>query len=211
MGCNSIITIGRQYGSGGREIGQKLADSLGIKCYDNELLDRAAKDSGICQELFENHDEKPTNSFLYSLVMDTYSMGYASAVLSDMPLNHKVFLAQFNAIKNIANEGPCVMVGRCADYALEDYTNRVSVFIYGKMDKRIRRIAARHNLTDAKAKDAIQKTDKQRASYYNYYTSKRWGDISSYDLCVDSGMLGIDGTVDMIREFVSRREAMLKK
>lgn len=211
MECNSIITIGRQYGSGGREIGQKLADSLGIKCYDNELLDRAAKDSGICQELFENHDEKPTNSFLYSLVMDTYSMGYASAVLSDMPLNHKVFLAQFNAIKNIANEGPCVMVGRCADYALEDYTNRISVFIYGKMDKRIRRIADRHNLTDAKAKDAIQKTDKQRASYYNYYTSKRWGDISSYDLCVDSGMLGIEGTVDMIREFVSRREAFLKK
>lgn len=211
MGCNSIITIGRQYGSGGREIGQKLADSLGIKCYDNELLDRAAKDSGICQELFENHDEKPTNSFLYSLVMDTYSMGYASAVLSDMPLNHKVFLAQFNAIKNIANEGPCVMVGRCADYALEDYANRISVFIYGKMDKRIRRIADRHNLTDAKAKDAIQKTDKQRASYYNYYTSKRWGDISSYDLCVDSGMLGIEGTVDMIREFVGRREAALKK
>lgn len=211
MGCNSIITIGRQYGSGGREIGQKLADSLGIRCYDNELLDRAAKDSGICQELFENHDEKPTNSFLYSLVMDTYSMGYASAVLSDMPLNHKVFLAQFNAIKNIANEGPCVMVGRCADYALEDYTNRISVFIYGKMDKRIRRIADRHNLTDAKAKDAIQKTDKQRASYYNYYTSKRWGDISSYDLCIDSGMLGIEGTVDMIREFVSRREASLKK
>ncbi len=211
MGCSSIITIGRQYGSGGREIGQKLADSLGIQCYDNELLDRAAKDSGICQELFENHDEKPTNSFLYSLVMDTYSMGYASAVLSDMPLNHKIFLAQFNAIKNIANEGPCVMVGRCADYALEDYTNRISVFIYGKLDKRIRRIADRHNLTDTKAKDAIQKTDKQRASYYNYYTSKRWGDISSYDLCIDSGILGIDGTVDTIRSFVCQREALLKK
>lgn len=207
MGCNTIITIGRQYGSGGREIGQKLAKALGIKCYDNDLLDRAAKDSGICQELFENHDEKPTNSFLYSLVMDTYSMGYASAVLQDMPLNHKVFLAQFNAIKNIAKEGACVMVGRCADYALEEFDNRLSVFIYGKMDARIRRVAARHNLTDSKAKEAIQKTDKQRSSYYNYYTSKRWGDISSYDLCIDSGLLGIDGTVEFLKDMVEKREA----
>ena len=188
MACKSVITIGRQYGSGGREIGQKLAGRLGIKCYDNELLDRAAKESGICQELFENHDEKPTNSFLYSLVMDTYSMGYASAALSGMPINHKVFLAQFNAIKKIADEGPCVMVGRCADYALDDYPNRISVFIYGSMDKRIRRIADKYNFTDAKAKDVITKTDKQRASYYNYYTNKRWGDIASYDLCINSSI-----------------------
>lgn len=206
MACKSIITIGRQYGSGGREIGEKLAVSLGIKCFDNELLDRAAKESGICQELFENHDEKPTNSFLYSLVMDTYSMGYASAALSGMPINHKVFLAQFNAIKKIAEEGPCVMVGRCADYALEENPNRVSVFIYADLDKRIRRIAGKYNFTDAKAKDVIQKTDKQRASYYNYYTNKRWGDISSYDLCINSGILGIDGTVEQIRHFVEKRE-----
>lgn len=210
MGCNTIITIGRQYGSGGREIGHKLAESLGIKYFDNELLDRAAKDSGICQELFENHDERPTNSFLYSLVMDTYSMGYASAVLSDMPLNHKVFLAQFNAIKDIANEGPCVMVGRCADYALEDYPNKVSIFVYGKLEKRIRRVAGRYNLSDAKAKEVIRKTDKQRSSYYNYYTSKRWGDIGSYDLCVDSSVLGIDGTVELIKDFVQKREERLK-
>ena len=199
MACKSVITIGRQYGSGGREIGQKLAGRLGIKCYDNELLDRAAKESGICQELFENHDEKPTNSFLYSLVMDTYSMGYASAALSGMPINHKVFLAQFNAIKKIADEGPCVMVGRCADYALDDYPNRISVFIYGSMDKRIRRIADKYNFTDAKAKDVITKTDKQRASYYNYYTNKRWGDIASYDLCINSSILGIE---DEIRKYM---------
>lgn len=211
MACKSVITIGRQYGSGGREIGQKLAELLGIKCYDNELLDRAAKESGICQELFENHDEKPTNSFLYSLVMDTYSMGYASAALSGMPINHKVFLAQFNAIKKIADEGPCVMVGRCADYALDDYPNRISVFIYGSMDRRIRRVAERHNFTDAKAKDAITKTDKQRASYYNYYTNKRWGDISSYDLCINSSMLGVDGTVEILRQFIEEREALLEK
>lgn len=211
MACKSVITIGRQYGSGGREIGQKLAERLGIKCYDNELLDRAAKESGICQELFENHDEKPTNSFLYSLVMDTYSMGYASAALSGMPINHKVFLAQFNAIKKIADEGPCVMVGRCADYALDDYPNRISVFIYGSMDKRIRRIADKYNFTDAKAKDVITKTDKQRASYYNYYTNKRWGDIASYDLCINSSILGIDGTVEILRQFIEEREALNAK
>ena len=106
---SSIITIGREYGSGGRQIGQEVAKYFGIKCYDKELLERAANDSGICKELFEHHDEKPTNSFLYSLVMDTYSFGYSSAGFNDMPMNHKIFLAQFDAIKKLAEEGPCVM------------------------------------------------------------------------------------------------------
>ncbi len=105
---SSIITIGREYGSAGRQIGQEVAKYFGIKCYDKELLEHAANDSGICKELFENHDEKPTNSFLYSLVMDTYSFGYSSAGFTDMPMNHKVFLAQFEAIKKLAAEGPCV-------------------------------------------------------------------------------------------------------
>ena len=118
----TIITIGRQYGSAGHSIGKILADGLGIKYYDKELLERAAKDSGLCQELFENHDEKPTNSFLYSLVMDSYSFGYGSTMM-DMPLNQKVFLAQFDAIKKISQDGPCVIVGRCADYALEENPN----------------------------------------------------------------------------------------
>ncbi len=207
MECKSIITIGRQFGSGGREIGLKLAESFGIRFYDNELLDRAAKNSGICQELFENHDEKPTNSFLYSLVMDTYSMGFSStSSYTNMPINHKIFLAQFNAIKEIANEGPCVMVGRCADYALDEYENKVSVFLYADMDSKVRRIAQKYQLTDAKAKDMIVKTDKQRASYYNYYTSKKWGDISSYDLCINTAMLGVEGTVDIIRDFVLKKD-----
>ena len=102
---NTIITIGRQFGSGGREIGYMVADKLGIKLYDKEMLQRAAQDSGICEELFESHDEKPSNSFLYSLVMDTYSMGYSGSTYNDMPINHKIFLAQFDAIKKIANEG----------------------------------------------------------------------------------------------------------
>lgn len=209
--AKSIITIGRQYGSGGREVGMKLAEKLGIKFYDSELLDRAAKDSGMCQEIFENHDERPTSSFLYSLVMDTYSMGYSSAAFADMPINHKVFLAQFNAIKDIAKEGPCVMVGRCADYALADNPNLVSVFIHASMENRIRRIAAKYDLTDAKARDVINKTDKQRASYYNYYSNKKWGDAASYQLSVDSGACGIDGTVKLILDYIEIKEAAAQK
>lgn len=197
-----IITIGRQYGSAGYEIGKKLAEDLGVQLYDKEMLKRAAKESGLCEELFESHDEKPTNSFLYSLVMDTYSLGYSSSSYADMPINHKVFLAQFDTIKKIAGEGPCVMVGRCADYALEDYDNVINVFIYADLDQRIRRVARELNLTDAKAKDIIIKNDKKRASYYNYYTNKEWGNAKGYDLCLNSGKLGIDGTVRVIKKYM---------
>ena len=127
---NTVITIGRQFGSGGREIGEKLAEHFGIKCYDKELLSRAAKDSGFCEEMIKTHDERPTNSFLYNLVMDTYSFGYNTSTFMDMPISHKVFLAQFDAIKSIAKEGPCVLVGRCADYALHDMKNCLHFFIY---------------------------------------------------------------------------------
>ena len=200
-----IITIGRQYGSAGLEIGKKLAEELGVNLYDKEMLKRAAKESGLCEELFETHDEKPTNSFLYSLVMDTYSLGYSSSSYADMPINHKVFLAQFDAIKKIADEGPCVMVGRCADYALEDRKDVINVFIYADMDQKIRRIAKKYDLTDAKAKDIIIKTDKKRASYYNYYTNKEWGDAKGYDLCLNSGKLGVYGTVKAILEYIKIR------
>ena len=205
MKTNTIITIGRQYGSGGKEIGHFVAEAFGIKLYDKEMLARAAKESGICEELFETHDEKPTNSFLYSLVMDTYSMGYAGNTYTEMPINHKVFLAQFDAIKKIADEGPCVLVGRCADYALENYDNVVNVFIYADLDIRVRRIARLYNLTDAKAKDMILKTDKKRASYYNYYTNKEWAEAKSYDLCLNSGKLGVEGTAKAIKDYISLR------
>ena len=206
MANNTIITIARQYGSGGHDIGEKLAEELKIPFYDKELLERAAKDSGFCQEIFENYDEKPTNSFLYSLVMDTYSMGHSTAAFAEMPLNHKILLAQFNAIKDIAKEGPCVIVGRCADYALADFPNVVNVYLYADMQSRIARIARRHDVTDAKAKDLIQKTDKGRASYYNYYTNKKWGEATGYDLCLNTASLGIDGSIHMIREFVAYKE-----
>ena len=211
METKTVITIGRQYGSAGRQIGRALAEELGIKCYDKELLDRAAKDSGMCQELFENQDEKPTNSFLYSLVMDTYSFGYSSSAFSDMPINQKVFLAQFETIKKIASEGPCIMIGRCADYALADFDNCLSVFIHASLETRIRRIAKLYDLTDAKAKDKIQKADKKRSSYYNYYTSKKWGDVDSYDLSIDSGKMGIDGTIELILKAIQQKEKGYKK
>ena len=139
--------------------------------------------------------------------MDTYSFGYTSSSFTDMPINQKIFLAQFNAIKAIANEGPCVIVGRCADYALEEYSNCISVYIHSSMKNRIRRIAQKYDLTDAKAKDRITKTDKKRASYYNYYSNKKWGDASSYHMCLDSGRFGIDGCIAMIKNAIAQRES----
>lgn len=198
----TIITIGRQFGSAGREIGEKLAKEFGIPCYDKELLTRAAKESGFCEELIQNHDERPTNSFLYNLVMDTYSFGYNAAGLIDMPISQKVFLAQFDAIKKMANEGPCIIVGRCADYALADYDNCVNVFIHGDMPCKVKRIMEKYNLTEHKAKDMIIKKDRQRQSYYNYYSSKKWGLCDSYDLSVNSSILGIDGTVNLLKQYV---------
>ena len=210
MKTNTIITIGREFGSAGREIGYKVAEAFDIKLYDKELLARAAKESGICEEIFESHDEKPTNSFLYSLVMDTYSMGYSGNTYTDMPINHKVFLAQFDAIKKLAEEGPCILIGRCADYALEDYRNVLSVFIHADTVKRAKRISRMYDMTEAKAKEMIIKTDKKRGSYYNYYTNKKWSAVQSYDVCLDSGKLGIDGCVDAIVEIVKIKEATKK-
>ena len=202
---NTIITIGRQYGSGGREIGQKLAEYYGIPFYDKELLKVAAKESGICEEMFENYDEKPTTSFLYSLVMDPYALGY-NATSFDMPLNQKVFLAAFDTVKKIADKGPCVIVGRCADYALKDYENKLNVFIHAPMAFKKHRINEQYNVPLEKTKDAAVKVDKQRASYYNYYTSRKWGDLKSYDLTIDSSILGIDGTVELIKTAVALKE-----
>ena len=203
---NTVITIGRQFGSAGREIGQKVAAHFGIKCYDKELLSETAKESGYCEEMIQNHDERPTNSFLYNLVMDTYSFGCSSAAFADMPTNHKVFLAQFDTIKKIAQEESCVMVGRCADYALAEYPGAISIFIHADLDKRIHRLSKIYNLSASAAKDQIVKSDKKRASYYNYYTSKKWGDASSYNLCLDSGILGVEGCVEMIKAAIELRK-----
>lgn len=202
---NTIITIGRQYGSAGHTIGRMLAEQLGIPFYDKELLELAAKDSGICKELFEHQDEKPTNSFLYSLVMDTYSFGFNPTAV-EMPLNQRVFLAQFDAIKKIADEGPCVIVGRCADYALEDRDNVLNIFIQADMEQKVKLISTASRVTEAKAKEIILKNDKQKASYYNYYTSKRWGEAGGYDLCINSSIFGLQGSVNLIKAAIAAKE-----
>ena len=199
---NHVYTIGREFGSLGQAVGEKLAERLGIKFYDKELLQQAAKDSGFCEEIFENHDEKPTNSFLYSLVMDTYSAAtYSAAPFLDMPLNHKVFLAQFDTIKKIAEQESCVIVGRCADYALANHPDVINIFVHADLDDRVKLISKRQDITENKAKELIQKTDKQRASYYNYYTCKKWGDSRSYDLTLNTSKISVDDCVDMILDF----------
>lgn len=203
----TIITIGRQTGSGGRLIGQKLAEKLGIPFYDSNLLQRAAKESGFCEEIFEHHDEKPTKSFLYSLVMSG-GLSFANSSYTDIPLDHKVFLAQFDTIRKIADEGPCVIVGRCADYALDGYAPYLSVFIFAPEEDRAKRMLERYDdLTLSKAHDQVAREDKQRSSYYNYYTNRNWGAAASYDLCLNSSVCGIDGCVELISQTVALKEA----
>lgn len=204
----TVITIGRQYGSAGHEIGEKVAQYFNIPFYDKSILTRAAKDSGFCEEMIQNHDERPTNSFLYNLVMDTYSFGYNSSSFVDMPISHKVFLAQFDAIKSFAKEGPCVIVGRCADYALADFDNVINLFIYADDDFKCKYLIEHDKdvKNEAEARELYNKKDKQRQSYYNYYSSKKWGRAESYDLCINSAKLGIEGTVKFITQYVEDYE-----
>ena len=210
MATNLVITIGRQFGSGGRKVGKLLAEKLDIPYYDKELLAEAAKDSGICQEIFENHDEKPTRSLLFSLVTGMQMHGDPGSMYMDMPLNHKIFLAQFDAIRRIASEGPCVIVGRCADYVLRDKPNAVSVFVKADICQRVERAESLYGVDPAKAEETVRKADKQRASYYNYYATATWGDVNNYDLCVDTGKLGIEGTVELIEQYLRLRGQALK-
>ncbi len=204
---NTIITIGRQFGSGGKRVGQKLSEALDIPLYDEELLDRAAKDSGMCQEIFEKFDEAPNRSFLYSLVTDSHMMGFSTNTFVDEePMEQKVFDAQSEAIKEIADEGPCILVGRCADYILRDRDDVLSVFIHARMAARANRVAQYNNLTVKEARDLCNKNDKRKANYYNYYTNKTWGEAITYNVCLDTSMLGIDGTVDTILKILEVRD-----
>lgn len=206
MKVNSVITIGRQYGSGGRYVGRLLAEKLGIPFYDKELLAEASKRSGICEEILESHDEQPTRSLLFSLVTGVAARPDASAMYMDMPLNHKIFLAQFEAIRNLAAQGPCVIVGRCADYVLRDDPKCVSFFVKADMDSRIERAVKYYGMEEKNAEDALRKADKRRASYYNYYATSTWGDVNNYDLCVDTGSVGVEGAVELMAQFVEMRE-----
>ena len=198
----SIITISREFGSGGREIGKKLADDLGIPFYDKELLEMASKESGICQELFVKNDESYTNSFLFSLVMGNYPVSADGRINPDMPLNHKIFLAQFETIKNIAKKGPCVIVGRCADYVLKERENVVNLFVRASMSYRLQRAIVNYQVDEKKAADIIMKNDKRRRNYYNYHVGEKWADLNNYDLVIRSDMCGIDNAVKCIITYI---------
>ena len=196
-----IITIGRQFGSGGHELGEKLAKRLGIPFYDRALLSAAAEHTGLTRDMIENLDEQPTNSFLYSLSVGSFGFN------GDMPLplNNQVFLAMTKAIRDIADQGSCVIVGRCAEYVLKDNPDLVRVFVHADKASRIRRIMEKLSLTEKDATVLMNKTDKKRASYHDFYSDDKWGVTSSYDLSVNSALLGIDGAVDMIAHYVENR------
>ena len=198
MKTNCVITIGRQFGSGGRYVGRMLAEKLGIPFYDKELLSEAAKQSGICEEIFEDHDEKPTRSLLFNLVTGMQVHGDAGSYYMDMPLNHKIFLAQFDAIRSIADKGPCVIVGRCADYILAGRDNTINVFVYAPRETRVNRIMARRNLSEAEALKAITTSDKERGNHYFRYTDQKWGKAQNYDICINSALMGIEKTAEML-------------
>ncbi len=196
-----IITIGRQFGSGGHEIGEKLAKKLGIKFYDKELLKLIAKESGLCEKVLESYDEKPTNSLLYSIVMDVYP----SVMYSGPTIDQQIYQASYDTIRKLSDES-CVIVGRCADYILRDCPELVSIFVHASTDFRVDRVTKEYHVTAAKAKDMLNKTDKKRASYYNFQSEKKWGMASSYNLCLDSSVLGIDNSVDLVLDYIKRRQ-----
>ena len=193
---NMIITSGRQYGSGGREIGEKLAGELGFDYYDTMLLEKSSEGSGLSQRIIEEYDERLTNKWLNLAIT-----GGAQDV-NHLPLPLRVILSQFEVIEKIGKKGSAVIVGRCADYVLHEQKNVFSVFVHAETGRRIARVAERNHISMEEAKKRIRNTDKQRASYYNYYTDKKWGVSDSYNICIDSGLFGIDGAVALLKNCV---------
>lgn len=201
-----IITIGRQFGSGGRDIGQTVAKRLGIPFYDKELITMAAQQSGISEELFEKADEKASNTLLYALLLASFPATVHSTQVSELPLNDKLFLIQFDIVKRIAKAGSCVIVGRCADYMLREQENVINAFIHAPMDARIDRVMRVYSLEKKAAEDMILKTDKRRATYYNYFTNAKWSAVENYDIALNSGKLGVEGAADMIIGFAEHMD-----
>ena len=203
MSSKRIITITRQYGSGGHDIGKALAKALGIAFYDKELISLAAKESGIAPEVFEMADEKPANSLLYSLSVGLFNYGNGlSNPMDDLPLNDKLYLLQHRIIKEKAEKESFVIVGRCADYILKEFPGVVKVFFYADIDSRVRRAIARHDIEPARAKQAIIKTDKNRANYYSFYSGQKWGQVENYDLCINTTRLDVDQAVKLITDYL---------
>lgn len=195
---NKVITIGRQYGSGGREIGQKIAEKYHIPFYDNELITRAAKESGFAEETFERAEEKATNSLLYSLAMGINVYGNQDFGFSGLSLDDRIFLAQSDVIRKVAEEGPCVIVGRCADYVLRERENVFNVFVRASMEYRLQRAIHNYGVEEKGAADFILKNDKRRGNYYSYHVGEKWTNLNNYDLVVCSDIMGIDQAVACI-------------
>lgn len=199
MDKNTVYTIGRKFGSGGKDVGKALADKLGIPFYNDELIAKATKESGICEEVMRKFDEKtPMNVF-----HPYWSAPFLSA---EPPLGQQIFLSQFHVIEKIAEEGGAVIVGRCADYVLRNRKNLVSVFIYASPAVRAAKISKDLGVSEEEALKQLPKADKERASYYNFFTDKKWGDASSYDLSMCSDFLSVDDMVELICMFAGKKK-----
>ena len=207
MGKEFVVTIGRQYGSGGREIGKKLAEKTGAEFYDKELITLAAKKHGMSEKVFESVDEKPTNSLLYSLAVGAYGMDGGSPYWGEtvLPINDKVYQIQAGLIEELAEKGSCVIVGRCADFILRDRKDTVSVFLTADEAFREDRAVNLYGCDPKKVSDIIRKTDKKRSNYYEYRTNQRWGEASHYDLCINVSKFGIDNCVELIEKYIELR------
>ncbi len=197
-----IITVGRQFGSGGREVGKKIAERLGITYYDKELLAIAAKESGLSAQFLENYDEKPTNSLLYSIVMGQSHMFLNGN--GQVSVEQLAAKAQRDAIVSVASRESCVIVGRCADYILRDWDEMVTIFVTANYADRVERICKRDGMSPERAEEKMYRMDKARKSYYAYHAEGDWGEASNYDICVNVSKYGIDKAVETILKFVER-------
>lgn len=203
---NFVVTLGRQFGCGAREIGQMVAKMLDVSYYDKELLLEAAKQSGVAPAIFEASDER-TPKFFSSLW--SFNLGYYSGTLfaGDQPVKEdNVYQAQSQVMVDLAHKGSCVIVGRSADYILRNETEVISIFLHSSMEDRIKRIVKRGDCkTKKEAREMAIKQNKLRANYYNFYTDKHWGESESYDLSIDSSKLGPEGTAKLIVDYVKTR------
>ena len=198
-----IINISRECGSRGHSIGKKIAEKFGISFYDRLSIENEAKKSGVNQELFRAVDKQQTNSFLYSLAMSVYSYGDKISAAGTVSMSDRLYLVQSDIIKKFAKNS-CVIVGRCSNYILRK-EKCVNIFVYADLEKRIDYIMEANGLKEDKAKDYITKVDKKRASYYNYYSSEKWGSKAYNDMLIDSTYLGIDGCTNVIEQLIKEK------
>lgn len=200
---NKIVTISRQYASGGREVAEKLAMDYGIPFYDRALITKAAKESGFAEAAFDNAEMKATNSLLYSIAMGMNAYGSPDLGYTHLSLDDRIYIAQSDIIRKVADEGPCIIVGRCADYVLRERKDVVNIFIWSSMPYRIKRVVERDGVEEDKAEDTIIRMDKRRANYYNYHAVEKWGAVTNYHLAIQNDFRGVDKTVEVIKQFIN--------